>query len=107
MVINIDLGIEIELIIMVVTLCITSIFFFVRKNKLDNDYIILIIFSLLSGATVYAGLLWILKPLGIVIDNTIFDSPVYNIMMGLVLIVFTIISLRKLIKKAPSGQFSA
>lgn len=99
MVINIELNIELQLLIMVFVFVVTSILFFIRKKKLDYSYIPIIIVSLSGGVAIYAGLLWILKPLGIIIDKSIFDSPLYNFIMGLVLIVFTIISLNKVIEQ--------
>lgn len=86
--------------LMIVFLIVSSILFFKRKKKLDYTYLPIVILSLFSGSLFYAGLLWILRPLNIIVDNRIFDDPSYSFMIGIVVILFTIISLKEFIEKA-------
>ncbi|MCZ7392215.1 MAG: hypothetical protein ABOK23_11050 [Candidatus Methanoperedens sp.] len=97
---NIELNNGLQFFVMILFLIVSSILFFRRKKKLDYSYIPIVIVSLLSGSVFYAGLLWILRPLNIIVDNRIFDDPSYSFIIGFVLILFTIISLKEFIEKA-------
>lgn len=69
-----------------------------RKKKFDYSYFALIFAALLCGSLVYSGILWILKPLDVIIDSSVFDDPKYPYIIGFTLILFPILSLMFLIE---------
>lgn len=95
MVISIDLSTILQFSFISITFIVTSVLYFKEGKKLNSEYMMLVMMSFLSGYAIYIGVLWILKPLGFIVDKTVFDSMLYNMLMGALLIIYTLISLKK------------
>ena len=93
MVIDITLSVSLQIIFILVCFAVTSYLYFKQGKKLNAEYVMLSMFSILAGKVIYVGSLWILKPL-IIIDASVFNEIEYNLLMGAVLILGTIVSLK-------------
>lgn len=94
-----DLNFWIQVII-ILLFWITSSFFYIRENGWDFDYeyVLLVLMSVLTGGSFYAGLVWALKPFNLLPDNSIYSNLVYNLLIGFILMAFAIISIKKWIE---------
>lgn len=76
-----------------------SIAFYTKKKEFNMEFLFFIISAILSGGAIYAGVMWVIKPFGMLTDNSVYESPLYNVLVGLVLILFSLIAIKSEIKK--------
>ena len=61
MVIDIDLSMYLSSVTIIITIIITSWFYFKQDKKLNSEYLLIIMASSFSGYTMYIGLLFFFK----------------------------------------------
>ncbi len=85
--------------IIFILILIVTVFHIHAKKRLDMDYLFLVISAVLTGGAIYEGIMWVLKPTKLIVDRTVYSSPLYNVLVGFILIVFSIIAIKEEIKK--------
>ena len=89
-----DNNLIIQTIIILLFLIIGSIIYFKKMKSFNVNYIFFLIISILAGGSLYAGIVWILKPYNLIQNVSIYDEALYNWLVGLILISFSIISVK-------------
>ncbi len=94
-----DHTVIIQLGIIFIIVLIESFYYFRKKQEFNMEFLFFMISAILSGGAIYAGVMWVIKPFGILSDSSVYQSSLYNVLVGLVLILFSIIAVKNEIVK--------
>lgn len=99
-----DAPVMIQLGIIFTLVIIHSYYYFRKKKEFNIEFLFFIISAILSGGAIYAGVMWIMKPFNVITDESVYNSPLYNVLVGLVLLLFSVIAVKNEIQKITSSK---